>query len=495
MNPELKRNLLIEISAQRLIAMPVILALIFLAIWVTDGAKNVASLSQVFIWLLVFLWGSRKAAGAFDAELVNNTWDGQRLSALTASQIFFGKLFGGTAFVLYGALICLAVTVSVRLHLYLVWLEDPSALPLSVSRWLFRPSDNAWSVADIVLTSLLGLAVAMFVAVVLMSRARSSRGISVTACQVVAIGVAFLIADLIGSNRFGGLFSAMAYYDRYSYADVGWLGIDLPRRPFIIASLLIFLGWALLGAIRQLREILQIRSFRWAWGAFVIFIGVYLAGFDELYGFASAPGDRSFIFLTVMWAAALAATYAAVFFEAKSLQRYRSYAAALGRLQPAGIFQHQPFWLTAFVIVVVVLIFNLAVGTATSIFAGVGADRGLASLFGIVPSAARLKVLMIAGTLFLLRDCLLVLVLNFGRNRRRADLAALIYLAVLYLVVPAVLVGIDLDRSLLLNFFLPRVNTGSINALWPVALEVVVLAGALVMRWRTVRYPVPPEPG
>ena len=40
MNPELLRNLRLEFSVQRLIAMPVILAVIFALIWFTELGEN-----------------------------------------------------------------------------------------------------------------------------------------------------------------------------------------------------------------------------------------------------------------------------------------------------------------------------------------------------------------------------------------------------------------------------------------------------------------------
>ena len=127
MNPELKRNLLIEFSPQRLIAMPLILGLIFAAAWTAEGRPGVIFTAEVLFALLIFLWDTRKAAGAFDSEIARNTWDGQRLSALTAGQIFTGKLFGSTSFVLYGAILILAANVHANLGFPVLGQEPPES--------------------------------------------------------------------------------------------------------------------------------------------------------------------------------------------------------------------------------------------------------------------------------------------------------------------------------------------------------------------------------
>ena len=163
MNPELKRNVLIEITPQRLIAMPLILGLIFTAVWASEGMPGVVTVSGFAFWLLIFLWGTRKAAGAFDSELTNNTWDGQRLSALTAGQIFTGKLFGSASFVLYGALISLLIAAATRLDLYLTWLDRTQSVPSRAH--VLEPGEIIWLFAQDALSGLLGLVVAMFAAV------------------------------------------------------------------------------------------------------------------------------------------------------------------------------------------------------------------------------------------------------------------------------------------------------------------------------------------
>ncbi|MFT5181613.1 MAG: hypothetical protein ACI8S3_001497 [Alphaproteobacteria bacterium] len=484
MNPELKRNLLIEITAQRLVAMPFILGLIFAATWALEGTTGLITASETIFWALVFLWGTRKAAGAFDSEMANNTWDSQRLSALKAGQIFNGKLYGSSSFVLYGALLSLAVSAAARLDLYAMSLVQPNSIPLRTI--ILDPSDILMSTAHDLLAGLLGLVVAMFVAVVLMARTRSSKGISVTLCQLFAIGAAGVFADRLGNVGLSG-FSRALTNDYLVTAN--WYGLSVPMVFFVTASLALYLFWAIIGTVRQLRSVLQFKGYRWAWALFVIFVGVYLAGFDTLYVRAPTFGNQAFVFSYVFWFAAAMFTYLAVFTETKSLQGYRSYVAAVRRLRFSEILQHQPFWLTSLLILAIALVLNLLVGEEQAGLRG-QLDPGLATLLGVGVALVDLKTLLVVASLFLVRDCLLVMTLNFGRNRRRADLAALVYLAVLYVIIPLVLHGFDLDHTIAMKFFVPQLDGGLVGAIGPVALEVAGLAILMVLRWRNVRQPL-----
>ena len=112
MNPELRRNLWLEITAHRLLAMPAVLGLAFLVLAALDkpgAVENVSLLALTGFGLLAGLWGSRLAANSIIDEMIDKTWDWQRLSTLTPWTMTWGKLVGSTAFAWYGSLICLAV--------------------------------------------------------------------------------------------------------------------------------------------------------------------------------------------------------------------------------------------------------------------------------------------------------------------------------------------------------------------------------------------------
>jgi hypothetical protein len=106
MNPEFQRNLILELSIHRLIAMPVILLLVFVATGALAGEDAATYVATGVLWLLLVLWGGRLAAETVLGEVAGRTWDAQRMSSIGPWTMSWGKLFGSTVFVWYGALWC-----------------------------------------------------------------------------------------------------------------------------------------------------------------------------------------------------------------------------------------------------------------------------------------------------------------------------------------------------------------------------------------------------
>ena len=112
MNPELRRNLWLEITTHRLLAMPVVLGLAFLALAAIDkpnAAEHVGWLGLGGFVVLTMFWGARLAGNSIIDEITDKTWDWQRLSTLAPWTMTWGKLFGATVFAWYGGLTCLGV--------------------------------------------------------------------------------------------------------------------------------------------------------------------------------------------------------------------------------------------------------------------------------------------------------------------------------------------------------------------------------------------------
>src|SRR5262249_32005097 len=112
MNPELMRNLWLELSPRRLTLMFGVLALLFATAALGGGnIKSPATVAEAMFILIVILWDTRKAADAVIGEIRDRTWDGQRLSAIPAWSMVWGKLFGSTSYVWAGGAFCIAILV------------------------------------------------------------------------------------------------------------------------------------------------------------------------------------------------------------------------------------------------------------------------------------------------------------------------------------------------------------------------------------------------
>src|SRR6201999_1389879 len=103
----------------RAIAMPIVLGVIFyIASQLYLGSKEseVGSATTGIFFLLVKIWGGHKAADSVLDEVNDNTWDFQKLSALSPWSLAFGKLFGSSIYCWYGGLIAFAVAVGISLQ-------------------------------------------------------------------------------------------------------------------------------------------------------------------------------------------------------------------------------------------------------------------------------------------------------------------------------------------------------------------------------------------
>ena len=104
MNPELQRNLWLEAGLKKLAWVGVVLAVIYGAAVVIGGsASDAEALARALLvsGMGVFavsglIWGPRAAGRAVGNEVLQRTWDFQRLSSLTAWDMTWGKLFGAT---------------------------------------------------------------------------------------------------------------------------------------------------------------------------------------------------------------------------------------------------------------------------------------------------------------------------------------------------------------------------------------------------------------
>ena len=66
--------------------------------------------------LIAYLWGTRRAVNVLADEIAAGTWDGQRMSSIGPWTMAWGKLLGGTAYVWYCALLCLATYAAAEIE-------------------------------------------------------------------------------------------------------------------------------------------------------------------------------------------------------------------------------------------------------------------------------------------------------------------------------------------------------------------------------------------
>ncbi|MCC2658419.1 MAG: hypothetical protein K0Q76_3527 [Panacagrimonas sp.] len=392
LNPEFVRHVWLDLTPQRLIATPLILAMVFVISTQLEGlVGEMPSVAMMIFIGMTGLWGAKLAGDSLNNELTQGTWDSQRLSGMGAWQMTVGKLGGGPVFAWYGGALCLlvfaatsdwnleslrklltAVSAAVALH--------AGALLAALVGWRKQPRTTATP---------------------------RSRGASILLLLVFAPQMFMLI---------GG---------RENAGEVIWYGWHIAFSDFVLLCAVLAMFWATLGLYRVMREELSFRDPPNAWIAFLLFLCGFTGGFfhGRVAGYAIPELSPLLAHLAFCVLLMLLATYALLFGERKDWVKLRRLAdlARGGRFREA--WEITPKWLASLALS----------GAAVGILA-------LACVATLPPMSAIAKLCTAAGFFaFLVRDGALVLGLNFVRDQSRADAAAAVYLMVLYALLPGLL--------------------------------------------------------
>jgi hypothetical protein len=450
-SPELQRNLWLQLSWGRALAAPILFGIVVAALIAAlkPSPNTMAEFARWGFVLLLAFWSTRRVADALAEEVGGGTWEGQRMSGLSAWAMMWGKLIGGAIFPWYCALICLGV---------MVWYGLQAAPgEMRVPLWQ--------QVATLLLGGVLGQATSLTIALLLLRKALFRRRLAVTLAQMGGL-LAFGLAV-------GWDYNANPW--ARAVGIIEWFGRPYNAWQFYLVSAVVFTAWALLAVWRLMRAELLYTNRPWAWLLFVGFFMVYVAGFVNL-GFEALPSQ-----LTVACYAALALTYLGFFAEAKDPVRYRWGLARFKALHWWRALEFTPLWLVAYVLAIVagaLAIWSIVMGGALA-----PEETWLtpwlrwAHWFALGSVAYKIAALL----LFTLRDMLFLLWLNFGPVRSRADITGLVILAIVYVPLPMVLIGAGLGRFL--PAAVPLAAGQAFDLIWPAA-EIVAIWLLLLVRWR-----------
>jgi hypothetical protein len=405
MNPELLRNLWLEASPYRLALIAGLLLLVFAATSVAPtGLATTSGAALGLYWFFAVLWGTRSAALSVVAEIRERTWDGQKLSAIGPWQMVLGKLLGATAANWFGALLCLPFILA--------------------PAWSEAGPGGALVYGVILLTlGLFAQAMALLSSLVLIRRHTGNWRLDAFLCQVAGILAAF---------AYYSLWSSIPALERSGTQTLSWWGHDFNLSNFHLVSLLLFLGWALVGCWRAMRAELRFANGAFVWLAYLAYLCVYGAGFDAWLHVSSfsLTGAGPALRLAPAFILLLVSAYSMVFLEPKDSVRLHWLAeqARAGHLRKT--FLALDAWM---------LSYGAALAVGVILAAVLAMDRG--TMGSLRLSSLALPVLAMLG--FLTRD-VAVFVLMGRLAGGKGDFAALALLAALYLLVPVILNGLNL---------------------------------------------------
>jgi hypothetical protein len=415
MNPEFQRNLWLELSARRVVLMVVLLGLVFVAV-ALSGFKDftVGGAAEWLFYFIVVLWGTRNAATAVVGEIRDRTWDMQRLSSLTPGEMTWSKLFGSTIFNWFGGAICLAVMT------FETWVAKGAAPALA-------------DVAYYIVIGVIAQAASLLVSLVAVRRRQNHSRFDVFVYQIAGIAAALAVHGV-----WSDVDPATLHLVHVAGTEtVAWWGMKLDARLFSLVSLAVFAGWLLIGCYREMRLELQMRNGPLVWLAFLVFVGIYSAGFDaqqlpaDVAPYVDAVGQR--LARAVIFYVGLA--YLMVMLEPKDRVHYRWLGTQIASGRLGAFFWGLESWMIAY---------GAAVLTSAALLAWWFAHR---------TGGWMLPASVVAMLGFMTRDVSLFIVLRGAPGRRHGDLAALGTLLAIYVLAPVIVKGLGANN--LLMIFLP----------------------------------------
>lgn len=426
MNPEFRRQLWLQFSPTRLVLLPLLLLAGFAAIGLSLSgldriAQALAFTGAALFCLLVWGMGTLAAGASVIDEILERTWDQQRMSAMQPWAMTWGKLAGATAYGWYGGAWCLLVAVPSAL------MKEPPALVLQLS--------VGGILGGILLPAVL-IAVNLQLAKVGGRMARSG-GIS-----------ALLLTLLWGIGPLLGLLKG---------EEVLWWGLSFERMNFALASLALFTVFALGAAWRCMAEVLAVRQLPWGWPALALITTAYLAGF--------APEQRVAVLGVTGLVSCAIFTYFALLAEPQPRPLWQRVATRLECGQWRAALQQLPRWPTTLA---------LALPFAAVVWQMPPLEADTSPTFGHYLGLHALAVVMLMA-----RDCALALFLAFSPSGRRPVLGFWVLMGVLYGLLPWLLGAAD--SGLLLGLAQPLLTDSG----WSVAFAALHLGVALgLLRWR-----------
>ena len=415
MNPELLRNFWLEATPFKLAQTAGLLLLVFgLCLAAPGGILSPDHAAMALYWLFAVLWGTRSAAMSVVGEIRERTWDGQKLSSLGPGEMMWGKLLGATSANWFGALPCLVVIM----------------MPVCIGAGPGR----ALSYGAILLAQgLFAQAVALLSSLILIRRDTGNWRLDAFLCQVAGIGAALLCYSF---------WSSASAFERNGDNAVVWWGHAFDLNSFHMVSLLLFLGWALVGCWRAMRAELRFANGPFVWLAYLLYLAIYSAGFESsipkmvlLYIGGLSPAA---VRLGLAGFALLSSAYGMTFLEPKDPVRLRWLGEQVRAGRIAKAFLALDTWMLS---------------TAAALVAGFFLTLVLAS--GGAMTYAR-AVLAVMG--FLVRD-VAIFVMARALAGNKGDFAAVAALAVSYLLLPMLLRAVGLFGLQFL--FMPTLEAGA----------------------------------
>jgi hypothetical protein len=454
-NPELAKNIWLELSPQRLVTMPAILLLfVFLIFSLNSGEENPWTTVHYFSFygfiFIGILWGMKSSSDAILDEYNEKTWDWQKMSSIGPWKLAIGKLIGSTIYNWYGALIC--------------W-----GLFMYSATYTSQP--KAEFITGFLLVAIMVGLHGLMILIALQLIRRTNANTKIKSNRIFLTGILF--AGILSS-----IFSYFTLLGSSKMMQLTWYGIAIPSLDFLLFTSVVYTLWILAGLYRSMRTELQFTDPPSWWLFFLIFHFIFQ------YGFFLPEGkmvDLSAISetLTLLFVEAMLLTYLLALSENKDIVLFRKLINALKSSDFPTFYKYVPLWLitlpiakiAGFLVLLFLLIFD-----ENQVLKTILKDYGLTNKVEIV-------CFYFAILLFVVRDLGILLLLNFSNRPQRADTSMLVYLVLIYLILPTLTSGLGISVILY-----PDITQGIIPLIGFPLVEAITVVYFLVKKWQEISY-------
>nr|WP_298687977.1 hypothetical protein [uncultured Dongia sp.] len=450
LNPEFQRNLWLHLGWQRMMAAFIVGVTIAYAVFLVSDYDKVSYAANLLSVIVLGMWGPRRAADALAEEVAGGTWEGQRMSGLSAWAMTWGKLIGGCSFVWYCGFLALAIYAFAGFKM-----GFPGGR-----------AGNFWlGIYLVLIGACLAHASAMAVALIRLRKTVQYRRLTITLAQTVGLVVYLAVS---GSG------TAPVLNDESFSPRIGYVYDTAYSWPLIRAVVgTIFLLWAVAAVFRLMRGELQYRAWPWLWVLFLGFCAVLAAGI------APWPGGGMIGAALPVFGLMVCLTYVAALADRRDPIHYRSGFIALRRGDFSRAAVEIPWWLISYVATIAAAgVCLAALSTDTSLW-----PNSLTELLLRVRllSLDHLVETILLVVLFLARDLMVLLWLSFGEWRNRSDITWLVYLALIYWPVGIILIYAGYGQYS--TVVLPVATDDLVLNFTPIAVQLAVVGAMLHRRW------------
>jgi hypothetical protein len=454
-NPELARNMSIELTPMRMLMMPFIVFIIAGFYSQLPLGRNNGSLmifSTTMFYIITIIWGGKNISDSMLEEYNSGTWDWQRMSTLSPLKMTLGKLFGSTIYNWYGGIFYLLI-------------------------YMFSAMSAKTSFSTLVLglSSLVSTAIfihSLMLMIILLQMKRAGERTKLKSSNWLLIIPIFILNWWSSSTQFS-LLKIFAYMNNGSQFNE-WYGIKFGLWGFYILTLF-YPIWSVAGVYRSMRTELQYKNgLKW-WVLFLVTAFLYNGGFLNFFGGSFTV--RILMMSVTSGISYFILSYVLIMFEPIDSTAYKRIFQSIKAKNYTAISTQLPIWTVTFLAFIILLLVHIIFSFNPDLNSPEIPEY--ISIRYLTDSAFDQNSIGLTMLFFGIRDFCMIILINLVSKKKRANFSSTIYLIMVYLILPYLLKGNGLAD------FLSPFNSGSDPGSVMIGIvEAALAVYAVIFVWR-----------